>query len=340
MTVYRMHDLLLHLAGRVPDDFLASARQQLTEESVTGIADAVCLQLAERKVPVNIAQAGLLSELVGDEASAVFGGIPIRDEQPPLEWMFAESPAPSGVLGQSDSAAGKAERPETPGRSETGDATDALIDVLSGESTARGLWLSWRTPFRGGGPPLPVHVVEAGDGLAALSAQLHQALAERPGTPRIEVVGTGEVPGYQRAARAYGALVWAATEPPELSVARVFDRVDPDGGPQFDRDHPRLTDQGEFQRVLDYLRAGEVLLSTGATMDDVVQRERGQVVPTSYRTDGVWLWPDAVTYYLQEHGLAPDERFLAHIRAAEGPPDQLDAVSTHRALRQLLDPST
>lgn len=340
MTVYRMHDLLLHLAGRVPDDFLASVRQQLTEESVTGIADAVCLQLAERKMPVNIAQAGLLSELVGDEASAVFGGIPIRDEQPPLEWMFAESPAQPGKPGRPDSAAEKAEQPRTSGRSETAGATYALINVLSGASTARGLWLSWRTPFRGGGTPLPVHVVEADDGLPALSAELHGALAEHSGTPRIEVVGTDEVPGYQRAARANGALVWAATEPPELSVARVFDRVDPDGRPQFDQDHPQLTDQDELQRVLDYLRAGEVLLSTAATMDDVVRPDRGRVVPTTYRTDGVWLWPDAVSYYLEEYGLAPDEQFFAHIRAAGRPPEQLDAVSTHRALRHLLDPST
>ena len=323
MTVVdRMHDLLLHLAGRVPDDFLASARQRLAERTVAETADALCLQLAERKVPVTIAQAGLLSELVDDSASAVFSGIPIRDDQPALEWLFAEQPA----------------TPEQPA-AEAEATTAALIAVLSGDSAARGLWLSWRTPFRDGGTPLPVHVVEADDGLPALSAELHGALAEHSGTPRIEVVGTDEVPGYQRAARANGALVWAATEPPELSVARVFDRVDPDGRPQFDQDHPQLTDQDELQRVLDYLRAGEVLLSTAATMDDVVRPDRGQVVPTTYRTDGVWLWPDAVSYYLEEYGLAPDEQFFAHIRAAGRPPEQLDAVSTHRALRHLLDPS-
>ena len=81
----------------------------------------------------------------------------------------------------------------------------------------------------------------------------------------------------------------------------------------------------------------EVLLSTGAALDDVVEPERGQVVPTSYRGDGVWLWPDAVAYYLEEHGLAPDEHFLEHIRAVGGPPARLDAVSTHRAVRHLLE---
>ncbi|MBQ6641719.1 MAG: hypothetical protein IJH84_11890, partial [Saccharopolyspora sp.] len=159
MTVVdRMHDLLLHWAGRVPDDFLASARQRLAERTVAETADALCLQLAERKVPVTIAQAGLLSELVGDSASAVFSGIPIRDDQPALEWLFAEQPA----------------TPEQPA-AEAEATTAALIAVLSGDSAARGLWLSWRTPFRDGGTPLPVHVVEADDGLPALSAELHGA---------------------------------------------------------------------------------------------------------------------------------------------------------------------
>jgi hypothetical protein len=48
---------------------------------------------------------------------------------------------------------------------------------------------------------------------------------------------------------------------------------------------------------------------------DVLNPEAGQVVPTSFRSDGEWIWTDTVTYYLEEHGLAADEELAAHIEA-------------------------
>ncbi|VFA99804.1 Uncharacterised protein [Nocardia cyriacigeorgica] len=33
----------------------------------------------------------------------------------------------------------------------------------------------------------------------------------------------------------------------------------------------------------------------------------------SYATDGVWIWSRAAAYYLDNHGIAPEEDFLAHI---------------------------
>ncbi|MFR9732066.1 hypothetical protein ACL03H_22815 [Saccharopolyspora sp. MS10] len=315
-TADRMHDLLLHLAGRVPDDFLASAREVLSTGVVGQVAGSVCELLARDKVSVTIAQAGLLSELVDDAASAVFTGIPIVDETPPSVWLFDADEAPE----------------------RTADATAALSAVLARNPAALGLWTAWRRPARGEGSPLPVFVVtvdESGD-QPRLSGELHRALADHPDVPRIEVVGPVEAPAYQRAARGRGTLTWASTEPVELRIARVFDRVDPERGPEFDANHP-LLEGAEREAALAYLRAGEVLLSTGAVLEDVVEPERGEVVPTSYRGDGVWLWPDAVAYYLEEHGLAPDEHFLEHIRAVDGPPARLDAVSTHRAVRHLLE---
>ena len=93
-TADRMHDLLLHLAGRVPDDFLASMREVLSTGVVGRVAGSVCEVLAADKVSVTIAQAGLLSELVDDAASAVFTGIPIADETPPSVWLFDADEAP------------------------------------------------------------------------------------------------------------------------------------------------------------------------------------------------------------------------------------------------------
>jgi hypothetical protein len=46
----------------------------------------------------------------------------------------------------------------------------------------------------------------------------------------------------------------------------------------------------------------------------VLSPDAGQVVPTSFRTDGLWIWTDTVAYYLQ-HGMAPDEELAAYIDA-------------------------
>ncbi|WP_223838284.1 hypothetical protein [Saccharopolyspora pogona] len=316
-----MHDLLLGLAGRVPDEFLATARQQLADGVIDQVAESVCQELAAGGVALPFRQMSVLAEFLADSATSTFSRIPIGDEQRVLAWHFTGTP------------------------SEPVDVDDvavaALVAVLSDTTGVRGLWRVWRGPVRGQGPWLPVYVVEAGSvDPAGLTGRLQRALAAAgSGVPRVEVVAPGgEVPVYQRAARSYGRLVWAATEPAQLNLARVFDGVDEAGEPVFGEDHPRLLDAAERDRVLGYLRAGTVVLDTDSTMDDVVDRLRGSVVPVSFRSDGVWIWPDIVCYYLEQHGLAPDEQLLAHIRNANRPPAPLDAVTVHRVLEYLSSP--
>jgi hypothetical protein len=57
-----------------------------------------------------------------------------------------------------------------------------------------------------------------------------------------------------------------------------------------------------------------VLYST-ARAHDALNPDAGQVVPSSFRTDGEWIWTDAVAYYLEQHSMAPDEELAAHIEA-------------------------
>jgi hypothetical protein len=64
-------------------------------------------------------------------------------------------------------------------------------------------------------------------------------------------------------------------------------------------------------------------------------------MPSSFRTDGEWIWTDAVEYYLRQYGLAPDARLAARIAAqlARGvaQPDT-DAETAERAADVLLRP--
>lgn len=121
----------------------------------------------------------------------------------------------------------------------------------------------------------------------------------------------------------------------DVKLARVFDTSD-ETGPGFAPDHPTMADGPERERVLAYLRAGTDLLMTLGTMPDVVDPARGAVVPMSFRTDGVWIWTDTVTYYLERHGLAPDPDLLHHIQSTDGLPAVLDDATFDRAMAVIM----
>ncbi|GAA0726678.1 SUKH-3 domain-containing protein [Dactylosporangium roseum] len=61
-----------------------------------------------------------------------------------------------------------------------------------------------------------------------------------------------------------------------------------------------------FHRTLRYLRSAPSVIRDEATKGpDVLDPRHSAVVPRGYRTDGVWIWPLALEYYLEHHGVAP-----------------------------------
>ncbi|WP_371493759.1 hypothetical protein OG871_01815 [Kitasatospora sp. NBC_00374] len=116
-----------------------------------------------------------------------------------------------------------------------------------------------------------------------------------------------------------------------FELAAVFDVVDPLTGPGFAPGRPRIEAGAGREAVARYLREGTAVLLTPMLMDDVVEPERGGVVPMGFRTDGRWIWTDTVTYYLDEYGLAPEAGLLAHVRA-QG--DDLPAVPEPEVLER------
>ncbi|MFP7761257.1 hypothetical protein [Marisediminicola sp. LYQ134] len=75
----------------------------------------------------------------------------------------------------------------------------------------------------------------------------------------------------------------------------------------------RLSDE-EQSLVGAYLDAGAVVMHTTARGIDILRGDE-HVVPLTIRTDGEYVWTGPVTYYVQTHGVAPDEGFLEHVRA-------------------------
>ncbi|WP_018908511.1 hypothetical protein [Salinispora arenicola] len=199
------------------------------------------------------------------------------------------------------------------------------------------LWRAWRAAPQWASPaiaPARVYVLEANGPQVATAAAMIRALAADVDMPQVEVYRSGEqLTPYARAARSSAALLWVADEAPPLRIARVFDVVDADGG-RFEPGHERLGGADRDQ-VITYLDAGAAVLGTTGALPDVVEPERGAVVPMSYRTDGRWLWTESVVYYLREYGLAPEPDLLAHARAAGALLPAPDAADEHRALAAL-----
>jgi hypothetical protein len=117
-------------------------------------------------------------------------------------------------------------------------------------------------------------------------------------------------------------------------VVPVFDGADPETGPRFDTGHVRLA-ADERAVVAGYLYGAEAVMYTTATMVDVMEPERGEVVPLSFRTDGEYVWPEAVAYYVDQHGLAPCSRLLDAIRSAGYQPRRPGSVALFRAEQAL-----
>ncbi|MGX7827519.1 glycohydrolase toxin TNT-related protein [Actinokineospora sp. 24-640] len=104
----------------------------------------------------------------------------------------------------------------------------------------------------------------------------------------------------------------SAMQPP-FRTARIFDGLGP-SGPVINR--PPLEDE-EREQVQRYLDAAPLALPARGYDIDHLDEERRQTVPVAFHTDGTWIWPAAVNFYLRTHGVTPDPDLVAHARRAE-----------------------
>ncbi|PXY38053.1 TNT domain-containing protein [Prauserella flavalba] len=110
---------------------------------------------------------------------------------------------------------------------------------------------------------------------------------------------------------------------PRFRMARIFDGVGPNG-PVINR--PEL-DVEEQDRVLDYLDGAPVVVPGRGYDIDRLASTPESTVPIAFHSDGTWIWPAAVNYYLREYGVAPEPDLLQHMRAnGFGIPDVPDPV--------------
>jgi hypothetical protein len=98
-------------------------------------------------------------------------------------------------------------------------------------------------------------------------------------------------------------------------VARVFDGASPAGAPWFSPGRLRIPESSRRRRLANYLSAARLVIRAAGLVTDPMDPERGPVVPLGYRTDGTWVWQEAMAYYVLRHGVAPELELLCHIEA-------------------------
>ncbi|HVV14188.1 glycohydrolase toxin TNT-related protein [Amycolatopsis sp.] len=118
---------------------------------------------------------------------------------------------------------------------------------------------------------------------------------------------------------------------PRFRIARIFDGQGPDGRPVLNR--PEL-DHDDADRMLEYLNSAPVVLSERGLDLDRLASPPTPKVPVAFHTDGTWIWPAAVNFYLQDYGISPEAELVAHIqstgfRVPEVPEQVVQAAGAH-----------
>jgi len=107
-------------------------------------------------------------------------------------------------------------------------------------------------------------------------------------------------------------------EPPpdwinDFRFARTVDGIDEDGSPRVSPERGYVTDPDERERLLGYLGAGALVVDTLSRGPDLIDPTRQLAVPSWFRTDGLWIWPASVEYYLRWHNVAPEPELRQRI---------------------------
>jgi len=75
-------------------------------------------------------------------------------------------------------------------------------------------------------------------------------------------------------------------------------------------DHMEKIDKKEADKVFQYLNEGKVLVAYGGIVTDIINPSNGFVGCPELKTDGIWVWPGDLAYYVKKYHLALDKEFV------------------------------
>ena len=138
-----------------------------------------------------------------------------------------------------------------------------------------------------------------------------------------EAPATGGVDGvdWVRVPNAVRKPVLPISPPPDrvdgFRFARTTDGQNDDGSLRISPERGYVTGEAERDRLLAYLIGGAMVLDSLARGPDLIDPTRQLAVPARFRTDGAWIWPGSVEYYLRWHNVAPEPELRARIEQSK-----------------------
>ena len=99
---------------------------------------------------------------------------------------------------------------------------------------------------------------------------------------------------------------------PRFRIARIFDTVGPAGRPVINRPDLEVEEQ---DRLLEYLDSAKLVVSDRGYDVDRLAATPEPTVPVAFHSDGLWIWPAAVNFYLRQYGVSPEPDLVEHVRA-------------------------
>ena len=117
--------------------------------------------------------------------------------------------------------------------------------------------------------------------------------------------------------------------PPErqsrrFRMARIFDGAQPNGRPTVNR--PPVSDE-DRDALQEYLENAPLALPERGHDADLLAQDGRQSVPVAFHTDGTWVWPAAVEYYLGRYGIPPEPDLIDHARSNGFQPPEVDEAT-------------
>ncbi len=302
--------LLQSVLDAMPDDATIFIRKAIAAQNYTDAANSLLFAALRHRIQLTDIEYAVLAEcLVAlQEDTENMAYLTVAAGARPLFFEYLADPAELNPEATEPDAAAA--------------ALDDQMIVSLGELPIVGMWRAWRVSATRSAwpPPRPMYLIEAPDSAAAkdLLANFYGEDAELGELdPLVDIYLTGQdIPPLHRAIQFAGTVVHAENETPEFTFADVFEgEPDESGAPQnLQKLSPEVAEP-----IAEYLLSGKPLMMADTAGEDLLDPDKGAVVPLHLRTDGLWVWSEASAYYLTEHLIAPPEAFLAYLQQTQAP---------------------
>lgn len=80
------------------------------------------------------------------------------------------------------------------------------------------------------------------------------------------------------------------------------------------RHYPKGAAYPDADKIASYVESGVMCVGSPGAVSDVISGEEATIGSGSLLTDGIYVWPDDLPYYIRNYRLLLPDDFIAHVR--------------------------